>query len=115
MDFNKDRTTFLLHIKTMTLIGILTTMLSRRNLLYRKKIIGGSLLRNLWDVARDVVKSVSTMFLNKVKDLLKLGTKKALIAGKPLALKGKDLAISKAKDLVTKGKDLVDKKAQDVT
>ena len=61
------------------------------------------------------MKSVSTMILNKVKDLLKLGTKKALIAGKPLALKGKDLAISKAKDLVTKGKDLVDKKAQDVT
>ena len=40
IDFNRERTTFLLHIKTMQLIGIVTTMLYRRNLLYRKKIFG---------------------------------------------------------------------------
>ena len=57
-------------------------MLYRRNLLYRKKIVGGSILGNVLDVAKNVLKTGSKMVLDKGKDLLRLlGTQKALDPG----------------------------------
>ena len=55
------------------------------------------------------------MFLNKSKNLLKLGTKMDLTAGNILQIKSKDIATSKAKDLVSKWNNLAVKKVQDLT
>ena len=66
VDFNGKKTTFLLHIKTMQPIKYM--MLYRRYLSYRMKIIGGSLLCNLWDAAKNIVKTGSKMVLNTDKD-----------------------------------------------
>ena len=78
-----------------------------RNYLYRKKIIGGSILGNVWDAAKNIISVGSKMALDKGKELLRLGTSKALETGKELmkeqAENVKELVKSKASDLAQRG------------
>ena len=69
-------------------------MIYKRDFLYRKKIIGGSIIGNVWDAGKNIIRSVSKMAIDKGKELLKLGADKAFAAGKEIT---KDLA-SKAVD-----------------
>ena len=68
-------------------------MAYRRNFIYRKKIIGGSIVGNIWDAAKNVISKGARMALDKGKELFKIGSRKAIEAGKDYAkTKVSDLA-----------------------
>ena len=97
-------------------------MLTERNRLYKRKIIGGSLLGNLFDAAKGVVTSGTKAALGKVgsvaKNILSTGATKALSTVKDLAStaidKGKQFAIDKTHDLASKLGQKVVSAAQNV-
>ena len=85
-------------------------MLIRKNQLYKRKIIGGSLLGNLFDKAKGVIssatKAVTSKLGNQAKNILKTGTSKVLSTAKDFA-KGALGVSSLTKDaLVDRGKQL---------
>ena len=82
-----------------------------KRFVYRKKVIGGSILGNLYDSAKNAIYSGAKMALKKGKELFNIGTRKAIDAGKELLKKG----VEEGKDYVTKKvSDLADRGVQNI-
>ena len=75
--------------------------------MYRKKIIGGSIVGNIWDAAKNVIRSGAKMALDKGKELFHIGSSKAIEAGKELLKQqgeiAKEYVKGKVSDLAKKG------------
>ena len=87
-------------------------MLVKRNQLYKRRIIGGSLLGNVIDKAKGVLTSATKAIASKLpsaKNVLKSSASKVLSKGKELAgtllNKGKAIAVEKGKELARKAFD----------
>ena len=89
-------------------------MAYRRNYIYRKKIIGGSIVGNIWDAAKNVISKGARMALDKGKELFNIGSRKAIDAGKELIKQQagivKDYAKTKVSDFAKRGvQSIIDK------
>ena len=85
-------------------------MLIRKNLLYKRKIIGGSLLGNLFDKAKGVISSATKAVMgnigNQAKNILKTGTSKVLSSAKDLAKDTLGVSALTKDALIDRGKQL---------
>ena len=88
----------------------------RKNFLYRKKIIGGSLIGDIWNTAKNVISTGAKMAWDKGKELINLGTSKAITAGKDLLKEQAGVVQEKVSDFTRRGvKNLIDKAKEGVS
>ena len=71
----------------------------QKQFLYRKKIIGGSLIGDVWNTTKDVIRQGAKMAWDKGKELLNIGANQAKEYAKN---KISDLAVQGAEKLVSK-------------
>ena len=88
----------------------------KRDFLYHKKIIGGSIIGNVWDAAKNIISRGTKMAIDKGKELFRIGASKALEAGKDiskdLASKATDFAKDKVSDFTRRGAETLIGKAR---
>ena len=88
----------------------------KRDFTYRKKIIGGSIIGNLWDAGKNALYTLGKAALSKEKELFDFGSKKAIEIGKEIVKKGaedlKDYATVKVSDIAEKGVQNIIEKAK---
>ena len=88
----------------------------RKNFLYRKKIIGGSLIGDIWNTAKNVISTGAKMAWDTGKELINLGTSKAITAGKDLLKEQAGVVQEKVSDFTRRGvKNLIDKAKEGVS